>query len=243
MTFSWKRPSLLTSCPKAQGRPYVVWPILNETAVDRTTVKKETEEDSTREAQASPLCTGPVRLFYLKCLCSGGFGIRQCLQGRRLLNSDTQGAQWFLHSRGAQRDRRATANTVNRPCLDLPGGCWLSSPGPARLLLGPGQAATCDRNRRSCGGPGRCPAVSEDALQTLMTRGGTQCVWVTAERAVTSLTFQAGSQKAAASPAICLGHFTNINSLLKKLWKQNIYSKHITWVHLIITPCNCGMEK
>lgn len=62
-------------------------------AVDRTTVKKETEEDSTREAQASPLCTGPVRLFYLKCLCSGGFGIRQCLQGRRLLNSDTQGAQ------------------------------------------------------------------------------------------------------------------------------------------------------
>lgn len=66
-----------------------------------------------------------------------------------------------------------------------------------------------------------------------MTEVSAQCVWVTAERAVMSLHFQAG-----ASQAICLGHFIKINLLSlkkKELWKQIIYSKHIAWAHLIIT--------
>lgn len=79
-----------------------------------------------------------------------------------------------------------------------------------------------------------CPAVSEDFWW--QKSEPSVSVWVTAERAVISLRFQAG-----VSQAICLGHFTNINLLSffkkKELWNQNIYSKHISWTHLIIITC------
>lgn len=74
-----------------------------------------------------------------------------------------------------------------------------------------------------------------------MTEVSAQCVWVTAERAVMSLHFQAG-----ASQAICLGHFIKINLLsLKK--KRIMEANHLQQTHCMGTSynymCNCGMEK